>query len=122
MMIILSLEKIENLIFSNQEIHNLLPEFHDCFTQWKLGIRHGLTLLKDKSVLYLLSSLKQEHLDKLSGYWKDTVAIRKPETDIVFNDTVKLNDLYKYLNSRTDFVDNVTISREKDHVYLSIWR
>jgi hypothetical protein len=117
----INLKNIEELIFFNKEVQQLLPEFRHFFDSWHLGKRFPeLAGLGNKMVFDLLSSLKKEHLEKLESYFNDKILVSKLENNIVGNYSSELefaNELCEY----TEYKEFCAY-RSKDKLFLSFWR
>jgi uncharacterized protein YutD len=115
---ILNFYNAEELIFNNNQVQKLLPEFKHLFDSWKLAARHPeLRGLGKRSVVDFLENLTTDHSEKLSKYFDDTIKINTINYHIVKN-----------FESNIDSIDlqgafpNISSYRRGDHLYISSWR
>jgi hypothetical protein len=122
-MIFLNIQNIEDLIFNNHKIRNLLPDLRHIIDQWTLSKYGMLRSLKLRSLADMLNSLTPEHIKLLEKHFCDTIAIDKIDYNIVKNIIISLepNEIEKVLPSFNGF-DNIAISRDAKQLYISFWR
>jgi len=118
----LNLQNVEEIIFMDKNVHKFLPEFKYLFDSWTLANRiTALRNLGKRSLLDLLNNLKENHLQKLSDYFKQNVIVDKLDYHIVHNIETNLDGIVEELNKYDNFLD-VTVYRKDSHVYISIWK
>ena len=112
---LLTLQNVEQLIFYDKKVQQLLPEWSVLFHKWFLAVKSGLSA---KDVLIdFLNEVTSEQLAKLSSYFQSPVFVEKIDISLVNNVTTNIDELDKYLN------DNyISIAREGDLIYLCRWR
>lgn len=117
----INLKNIEELIFFDQKIHGLFPEFRHLFDQWQLGQRiPGMKTLGQRSVLELLNSIDQSKIAKLEEYFGDSVLLQKIDSNLVSHYEWNIDEkdnLCEYSGYR-DFC----LSRDADKIKISFWR
>lgn len=116
-MININLQNVEELIFFNNEIQTILPDFLPLFQQWKSAIRASyLRSLRKNLCLELLNNLNTEHIKNLKEYFKEDVCISKINHRIVRNYKISLFDNINELEFK-----NIAISRDADNIYITSW-
>jgi len=117
-MIILNLQNIENLIFYNDKMQSLLPEYKHLFDSWKLSTKHPfLRNLGKRSIVDFMNSLTESNIAILSKYFGDTIKIEDIDYHIVKHTAQSINELHL-----EDTFLNVVLYRNKDQLYISSWR
>ena len=93
-MIYLNFKNVEELIFNNKEVQNLLPiDFFNYFEQWRLAQRFPMLKQVGKSaILDFLNGLKDEQADILSDYFEERVVIEKLYYNLSQNRTISLSE------------------------------
>jgi hypothetical protein len=117
----INLKNIEELIFYNQEVQNLLPEYKHLFDQWKISQRTlGLKSLSQKSICDLLNSLNEKEIIVLQKHFNDIIIVEKINHKLVdnFNGTIgQENNLCQFVGHK-DFC----ITMNKDRFNITFWR
>lgn len=115
----INLKNVEQIIFLNKEMREILPEFKHFFDQWNLGkMIPALGGLGSKSVLDLLNSFEDSQIKKLEDYFKTSVVINKVDYNIVKNHNIKLEDKICGFVEYKDFC----VYRDKENISLTFWR
>jgi len=115
----INLKNVEEIIFFDKKMPEILPEFRHLLDQWRLGkMIPALGGLGSKSVLDLLNSLQKEQIKRLEDYFGTSIIINKISSSIVRNHTIKANDT---LCGFTEFKE-FSISRNSKEVSLTFWR
>lgn len=119
----INLQNIESVIFFDRQIRKLLPDFRNEFGQWDLA-QHSSTLrsLGKRTVLNVLNSLNDEHVEILESYFKEPVTLMKLDHHIVRHSVFALEDSQSELNQLDGWVGEFAICRDADHLYVSNWR
>lgn len=115
----INLKNVEEIIFFDKKMHEILPEFRHFLDQWRLGKTiPALGGLGSKSVLDLLNSIGEDQVKKLEEHFGTTVVVNKLNSNIVKNHFIGIND------SLCGFVEfkDFCISRNKEEVFLTFWR
>jgi hypothetical protein len=117
----INLKNIEELIFFDKKIQDLLPEFRHYFDQWQLGQRiPGMKTLGQRSVFELLNSLNETQIKKLEEYFSEEILVDKINhrlTDCYSWQTDEPNELCKFTGYK-DFC----IHKSKDKIQATFWR
>lgn len=120
-MIHINVNNAEKILFSNYTIRESLPEFQKIFNQWDLSKTHSILRgITKKTIVELLQALSGEDIIKISNILGEVVTIDNLGYHIVKNISLPL-DCEKELNSLVG-LDNFSISRDEDKVYISFWR
>ena len=117
---IISLQNIENLLV-DKSVQDILPEFSDKFKALKTAKMSGLYILAQQTSLQVLNELNGEHLSRLEKHFQEKIILKKTSTTVCNNYVVNINETEDLL-SNLDFQGNLSISREGDLLYLSVWR
>lgn len=115
----INLKNIEEIIFFNEEIHKILPEFSVQFGQWKIGKRvPPLADLGRNSVIEVLNLLDQNHIEILENYFETDIIIDKLSSNIIKNHSIELDEnlcgFYEY--------KSFCVFRGKENIELTFWR
>lgn len=115
----INLKNVEEIIFFDKKMHEILPEFRHFLDQWRLGKTiPALGGLGAKSVIDLLNSLEDDHIKKLEKHFNTSIIVNKLETNIIKNHFIKTNDTMCGFIGFKDFC----ITRNKENVFLTFWR
>jgi len=115
----INLKNIEEIIFFDKKVKELLPEFRHFFDQWHLGKTISvLGGLGSKSVLDLLNSLDKSHIEVLEKHFGEKIIVNKLNTSIVQNHSLDLDENLCGFVEYRDFC----AYRNKDEIFLSFWR
>ena len=117
----INLKNIEEIIFFDNKVQSLFPEFRFIFDQWKLGLRvSGLKQLSQQSVLELMDNLGEKELEKLSNYLGKTVSIGKLNAKVVdhYDCNIIEHDRLCEFSDYTEF----SVYRKGDDLKLTFWR
>lgn len=116
------MQNIEELIFYDQNIKKILPEFADLFNQWAFAkSTNGFRQLAKRTASDLLTALQQEQLNLLSQYFGEKITIDKLDYHTLINASFDLEDIELKLNEFDDF--NFSIFRDnKEKLHITFWR
>lgn len=115
----INLKNVEEIIFFDTKMHEILPEFRHFLDQWRLGKTiPALGGLGSKSVLDLLNSLEVDHIKRLEDYFGTSIVVSKLDTNVVKNHSIKVGDDLCGFTAFKDFC----ISRNKESISLTFWR
>lgn len=122
-MLLLNLQNVEGLIFSDEKIRSLLPELRPAFDQWLLSKRvPALRSLRLRSLMDVLNGLTGDQVIVLEEYFGDNIALDRLDYHVTKNVTLPLD-----FNSDKELADcvsysNFAISRDEGRLYISFWR
>lgn len=118
----LNLNNIEEIIFYDRNVQNLLPEFRHYFDQWQLGNRiPAMKTLARRSVYEFFNSLNNEHRKILESYYNCNIILEKIDNRLCMNTELNITDVENNLCEFTGFAE-INAYRTKDKVYLTFWR
>ena len=122
-MLVVNLQNVEELIFQDNNVRQLLPELRHLFDQWMLSKRiPSLRSLRLQSFMDLLNGLSADHIAKLEEYFEDGLVIDKLDYHIVKNLTLPLEfDPDKELVDCKGY-NSFAVTRDAEQVYISFWR
>ncbi len=122
-MLIINLQNIEDLIFRNTEVINLLVDLRHIFDAWLLANRIPfLRSQRTKALVDLLNALRNNHISLLEEYFKDVIVLDKIDYCVIKNISLPLEfNPDQELSSFENF-GNFTLFREEDKIYISFWR
>lgn len=119
-MLILNLNNVEELIFYDPNIKKILPEFADLVTQWSFAKQNvGFRQLVKRSIIAFLDQLTDTHLDILSKYFGQKIAIDKLDHHIVKHVDVFIDDAELGIN--TDGFE-FAMHRKDGMLHITFWR
>lgn len=117
----LNIKNVEEIIFFDKKIQNLLPEQSHFFEQWKLGKRiPSLNYLSQKNILDFLNSINEKHINILEKYFNQEVYVDKINYNLVENKIFYLDDSLD-LCEFSGFKD-FTLTRNKNVCKITFWR
>ena len=115
----INLRNIEEIIFFDNKMTEILPEFRHFLDQWRLGKTiPALGGLGSKSVLDLLNSLEVEHIKRLEEYFGSSIVLRKLDNSAVKNHDINFGDSLCGFTAFKDFC----VYRDKEKISLTFWR
>ena len=121
-MLNLNLNNVEELVFFDKTLQNLLPEFRYLFDQWKLAkMSPALRTLGKRTLMDFMNDIGKEHIQILEHHFKTKVTIDKLDYHVVRNYTFSASELEGELNKIKGFA-NFSTHRDGNQVYLSFWR
>jgi len=121
-MLTLNLQNIEELVFYDKALQQVLPEFYNTFQTWNLGKRlSALRHLCQKAVFEFMDGLTEDHIRKLEEYFKTEVKIVKTDSHLIKNVEFSLDCAQCELNEFQRY-ENWFIWRDADKLYVSTWR
>jgi hypothetical protein len=119
---ILNLQNVEDLIFFDKKIWDILPEFRSLFEQWALSKRvPGMQNLGKRSIIDFLNNLEQSHLNKLEEHFNDIILLDKIDYHTVHNYNGNIEKIQSELCRFEGFVD-FFIYRKGDQISLTFWK
>jgi hypothetical protein len=118
----INLHNVEQLIFSDNNLRKLLPEFQSLFDSWKVAqLSPALRTLGKRSILDFLNGLENPHIDRLETYFGEVVTVDKLDYHIVRNINCDIDDAELVLDQVSGYVD-MTAYRDGEQLYISLWR
>lgn len=124
-MIILNFANVEELIFHDRSLQNLLPaEFFSLFEQWRLGIQFpALKQLGKHAILDFLNQLNEDHVEILESYFQEKIILERLNYSVVKNIVVPLEEMEacRALCEISEF-SYFSTWRDKDSLYITFWR
>jgi len=118
----LNLNNVEEVIFRDKKLQNLLPEFKDLFNQWKFAMTTpGFGALAKRTRMDFLNKLTPEHLNILQRYFGSQVLVDKMNYHTILNYHFNLEEVDTELN-RVEGFQNFSVFRDETHLYISFWR
>ena len=121
-MLNINLQNVKDLIMTDKEITNLLPEFKMFFDTWKFSVRYPtFKSLGEKALMDFLLALKLEHIKILEQYFNDSISIHAMDYRMVRNRTFQLDSFEKDDLQLAGF-PYLSIYRDSSKVYITNWR
>lgn len=121
-MVQINIQNIEEIIFYNQQVWNLIPDMKNYYQQWSMSQRvAGLKELGKRTIIEFMQALTESHLKKLEEYFQETILVQKIDTRILVSLSFDKNDLEQNLCKYDNYKD-FFISRNKDQVNICFWR
>ena len=118
----LNLKNIEDLIFFDRKVQDLLPEFRHLFAQWTLSNRvPGLKNLSVKTAIEVLNTLEAEHVRRLEEYFGTTILLDKMDVALVKHHEGDL-DFFDTELCRFAGFKEFSVYRDAGKAYITYWR
>jgi len=116
-------QNVETLIFQDKKLIERLHNCHSLYNQWLLGIKQpALRFLSKKAILRMLEVLNDsENITILENYFNDKVVLKPLDYHVTKNFKIPIDELEQKLNLLKN-EGNISISRNADYCYLSIWK
>ena len=114
---ILTFNNVEDLIFYDKQVRQLMPNLSACFSKWDLGRRGGIVAMAKEAVVELLSSITADNLAALSAKAGKKFDVRRVDMAVVHNGKCDKEGLVAALDG-----GNVVLSRDGDRIGYTIWR
>ena len=111
---------IEEKIFMEKRLQQLLPELKPLFDRWNFAKVNGLFTFLKSVESQLLDSLSEGHISIIAKYYKEAIVIKKNNINIIKNYSYNLNEDYN-LHQPREYKD-FCISRDKNNIFLTFWR
>jgi len=121
-MLSLNITNIEKLIFHDQKVRSLFPEFQSLFKQWQFAKIHDLRSIQQQCLLNFLNSVNNDHISTLKEHFECEVTLTKINNQIVENKTIPISDLENVLRDIEGEYQDFAVYRDKDQIYISFWR
>ncbi len=125
-MIKLNFKNVEELIFYDTSLQNLLsPDHFSIFEQWRMGQR--IPYLKEigkQAILDFLNTITEADVQVLETFFDDKIIVEKLNYSIVLDMKVPLSDekeLCEQLCNVEGF-NYVSTWRDAEFLYLSFWK
>jgi hypothetical protein len=120
-MLIISLQNIENIIFTDKKLRKKLPTHKNEFYKWDFSIRNaGFKSMGLTAILEVLNSLSGEDLLILKNYFDQDVEIEKMATNLVKNYSDQAECLEYTIAD--EYFNNFLLFRKNDTVDITFWR
>jgi len=120
--LILNLQNVEELIFHDKEVCKLLPQYQGNFSQWSLGYRvPALRQLGKRALADFLISLAPKDVEVLENHFGDLIEVDKLDYHIVQNFDTTLEEAECCLSEKGE-IGNISIYRNDNYLYISMWR
>lgn len=111
---------IEEKIFLEKRLQQLLPELKPLFDRWNFAKSNGLFTFLKSVENQLLDSLSEGHTSIISEYYKEIVIIKKNNINMTKNYSYYLNEDFD-LHKSTEYRD-FCIHRDKSNISFTFWR
>lgn len=121
MEITLGFDNIEELIFQNKNVYTKLDHYREIFIDYKLGILNPeFRLLQKNAVTRLSMALKEKDLEIISNILGTKVIFSMDFKKVLTHISSTIDNLHLDLPEVYNIID-ITVSRNKDRVEVTIW-
>jgi hypothetical protein len=121
-MIFLSINNIEDLIFTDKKIRGLLPKYKYLFDSFDLSkVSPALRQLGIRCLTDFLKQIKEEDLKIIETYLNQKVEVNQLNLDLVKNIETDINYAELELPEFYNCID-ISIYRKKDELKISLWK
>ena len=121
----INIQNVEELIFYDQKLQKLLPEFSSLFGQWKLAKQYpDLRSLGKRSIIDFLNKVTEEQTKIIEKHLGARVKFARIDSRIIRNYKFELKDFEESLDglNEIDGFSNFFVSRNESQIYISFWR
>ena len=124
-MIKLDFSNVEELVFSNEKVRDILPPFFaNYFETWRLGkMIPALKQVGRQAMLDLLNSLDEDHVATLEEFFGQRISVEKLNYSAVRNVTLPLSEV-EICQRLCDVVGDsyYAVWRDEKHLHITFWR
>lgn len=124
-MIYLNFSNVEELIFYDRKVQNILPpQMRSHFDIWRMSkLIPMLRPTGRKSLIDFLNELNEDDIKVLEEYFNEKIVVEKLNYSIVMDTKVPLQEnLICEELCQIEGYNNFSIWRDKDNLYMSHWR
>lgn len=122
-MVNINLQNVEELLFKNSKIKNLLPEFQHIFDSWAISYRiPAFKSMRKQALIDLLNSLDGTHIEKIARTLGDMVFVEQLDYHVIKNFDFSVSDPIEEELTKYKSYNNIAVSRNANKVYISLWR
>lgn len=122
-MIVINIKNVEQLVFLNKKVRDLLPDFRHLFDQWRLSqMSPLLRSVGKRSLLDFLIGVNNQHILILNEFFNDDVTIDRLDYHTVMNMECSAEELEDKLNEIQPQYPYFSTSRKGNQVYISFWK
>lgn len=121
---LISFSNAENLVFTDNQLTQMMQKHFSIFEQWRLGKRIPyLRNMGKKAILDFLNVLDDDDIELLENYFGEKIEIEKLNYNIAVD--------YKILLSETEIcktlctiesLNNFSTWRDDKYLYISTWK
>jgi len=121
----INFSNVEELIFQNEDIKQILPSYYwNYFEQWKLG--RQLPMLRQigkAALLDFINHIKEDDVEKLEEYFGERIVVEKLNYGVAVNVKIPISeiDVCEQLCTISGF-NYFSTWRDEDFLYISFWR
>jgi hypothetical protein len=121
-MVLLNLQTVDELIFSDPKVRELLrSSFRPIIDQWFISQRMPfMRHLRKQARLDMINGLKQEHIQVLEKHFGTRVIVERFDSHVVKNLEFGVNDEIDWC--QLEGFSNFAVSRSPDTLYITAWR
>jgi hypothetical protein len=124
-MIQLNFSNVEELIFFNKEVQNLLSiEKFSIFEQWRMAKRISfLSSIGKQAILDFLNTLNEEDIFILEKYFNEKIEVEKLNYTVVHNLIIPISESHicNYL-CKTEGYNYFSTWRDEENLHITFWR
>jgi hypothetical protein len=124
-MLELNFSNVEELIFYNLEVQQVLPiDMYSFFEQWRMSKRIPyLKAIGQQAVLDFLNSLNDQHIEALEAYFGEPVFVDRLNYSLSYNLKIPIEkvEICKELCKVQEF-NYYNTWRDEKFLYISFWR
>lgn len=120
-MLILNISNVEKIIFYDNDIHKLFPEYNQMFRLWKFGITFGIKSLSQQSLFDFLNSINSTQIEILTNHFKTDVKIDNIDYHIVKDFKIPIADVECAICELSGYRNFITY-RDDNYLHICFWR
>lgn len=122
-MIVINIKNVEQLVFRDKAVRDLLPEHRHLFDQWRLSqMSPLLRQVGKRSLLDFLIGVTDEQILALQRHFNDSVTIDRLDYHTVKNFECDADGLEDLLNEVQPEYPYFSTFRKGNRIYISFWR
>lgn len=89
----LNFKNIEDTIFYNKEVCNLLPEMSSIFQKWTIGKKNGIQSLVKLALIEFFNNVTEEQIKTIENHLNFTISVEKINREIIKNYSGEIDKL-----------------------------
>lgn len=121
-MIFLNINNVEEIIFTDKKVRELLPDYKYLFDSFDLSkVSTGLKQLGVRCFNDFLKKVSQEQLTQVENYFKNKIKVEFLNLDLIKNINGNIDEVEFYLPEVYNNID-LAVYRKKDEIKITLWK
>jgi len=123
MMLIITYQNVEDLVFHDKELQKKLPDFEKHWKGWAFMRQQAhLRYILQRIMLDFINEIKDEHIQVIKQHFGTDVIVKKVDYNTIHNYSCEIDEAENLLNSLSVLKYGFVVHREDNQLYISFWR